>query len=305
MASQTKSPEKDGGPPSPTGQDSPGIFSIFDRVAKTFFRTKHKVFTMTGTTHPPIPTADPETQLKIDKLQSIVTQYEQMETIAKQLLAKYKAFSDTIKGLGDLFWEIGIKEAESIGSHVREVGEIHRNIAKHTVHVENSLTSLIDTIATFRTAVIEDAMLTFERYAEVSRDYEDALYQLQQLETSPNFSQDTTAKARVTMEEAKKVAEKVGQDLCTKIVLLNAKRIQTLGIQLEQYMKALQTYYSNSVTGFAKYEIKPKEEIPKSPQQHQQPSIELVPLPHQPESLIHEQQLVPQPQHEENRENEQ
>jgi len=223
-----------------------GVSFFFHKVAQSIFTAKHKVLESLGQVDAVI---DPDTQKRIDKLNFITSQYDRLLAVATQLLNNFKAFSESQRLLGDHLYETGVKEEERLREPLREAGDIHRLLEKKSSELITSLKQFIDVTSTFRNAAIDDTLLNLERYTQARHAYHGALVHLQDL-------QEPTPEARLIVDESKKLMDKTREDLVTKIVVLNEKRVQDLTFRLAEYMKSLRSYYSHCNEVFDQYEWK-------------------------------------------------
>jgi len=228
-------------PTSAQSQAPPDAFStFFNKVAHSIFVTKQKVLEITGQARGHV---DPELQAKIDKLKSIHEQYEKLEILAKQLLQNFKSFSESLKFIGDHFYESGVKESGPLADPLRESGELHRSLEKQSSEFVASLSKLVDVVSTFKGAAVEDTMLNLQRYTLARQEYDGALLNLQDSEVGTSPSPERIAECKILVTESKKLMDKMGEDLNTKVILLNEKRVQDLSVRLAEYVGSLQSYF--------------------------------------------------------------
>jgi len=232
-------------PPTATSAQSPpqpdSVSTFFNKVAHSIFVTKQKVLELTGQARG---TIDPELQNKIEKLKSIHEQYERLEVLAKQLLNNFKTFSESVKLIGDHFYETGVKEAGPLADPLRQSGELHRSLEKQSLEFINSLTKLVDVVSTFKGAAVEDTMVNLQRYTTARQEYDGALLNLHDAKMGANPNSERISEGDLLAQESKKLMEKLGEDLNTKVIMLNEKRVQDLSVRLSEYVASLQTYYT-------------------------------------------------------------
>jgi len=188
-------------------------------------------------------TVDPELQAKIEKLKTIHDQYEKLETLAKQLLNNFTSFSESVKSIGDHFYETGVKEAGPLADQLRQSGELHRGLEKQSSDFITSLSKLVDVVSTFKGAAVEDTMINLQRYTAARQEYDGALLNLHDAKMGTAPSPERIAESELLASESKKLMEKLGEDLNTKVIMLNEKRVQDLSLRLSEYVSSLQSYY--------------------------------------------------------------
>jgi len=223
-------------------------------VAHTLFVTKQKVLELTGHLQG---TLDPDLQIKIDKLNNINSQYERLETLAKQLLNNFKSYTESIKLFGDHFYEAGVKEdSSSLGEPLRECGNLHRLLDKQSAEFVDSVNSLVDVVSTFKSAAIEDTMINLQRYTLARQEFDGALLNLANARAgSTPTSAERVAQCELLVEENKKLMDQLGHDLHTKVIMLNEKRVQDISVRLSEYVYSLKEYYRKCNTLMEQYHI--------------------------------------------------
>eukprot|EP01125_Pyxidicula_operculata_P017806 TRINITY_DN6287_c0_g1_i1.p1 TRINITY_DN6287_c0_g1~~TRINITY_DN6287_c0_g1_i1.p1 ORF type:complete len:337 (-),score=77.10 TRINITY_DN6287_c0_g1_i1:59-1069(-) len=221
--------------------------SFLHKVAQTIFTTKHKVLETFGQAESVI---DIDTQKKIDKLNDISAQYENLSTLAERLLNNFRALAESQKRMGNFLYESGTKELDDLSQPLHDSGVVHRALDKQTNEMVTSLRKLISVISTFRQAAVEDTILNLDRYTQSRQQYQGALAHLKDLEEAHPVARISTDGAKLVVEESKKAMDKAREDLLTKVVVLNQKRIQDLGVCLSEYMRAMGRYYVQNTNVF-------------------------------------------------------
>jgi len=143
-----------------------------------------------------------------------------------------------------------LKEQDLLARPITEISSVHKKIADD---LEKYLTEMIrfhDSAKTFRLAVIEDCMLTAEKY-ERSRIYFDvAKNKLKAMESRGSDPADLK-EAESRVEVKKEEFQQLGDDVVTKMILMLEKRSQILQEHLRKYHTSLHTYFSQSSLGIS------------------------------------------------------
>jgi len=239
---------------SPTKVDGTSFFTKFKQ---TIFVTKQKFLESIGDAQGSI---DPETQHRIDKLRTTANDYTNLNKLANKMYYDLRDFAETQKQLGNHLYEIGVKEEEGIRHALQETGSLHRNLEKETVSLLKSLSALIETIKTFRSAAVEDTLVNLDRYTITRQEYDGAISWIDNLSTETNPDPEEVTEVKKLAEDKKQLMEKLSQDLTTKIEILNQKRVQLLETQLKSYMQALKEYYARCANILLEFELSPKTE---------------------------------------------
>jgi len=210
--------------------------------------TKQKVLETFGQTEGSI---DQQTKDKIEKLNSIQAQYERLFLLCTALLSNFQALVDSQKMIGEHFNVIGMKEEEILTDSFVQTGNMHQALDKQSTDLVASLQRMLSIVGTFKNAAIQDTVITFERYTKARQEYDGASLRLADINASSSPSRERVEEAELIRSESKKLMDQLTEDLTTKIVMLNEKRVQDLSMQLSEYLKAFRNYYvaCNKVVG--------------------------------------------------------
>eukprot|EP01125_Pyxidicula_operculata_P021045 TRINITY_DN7969_c0_g1_i2.p1 TRINITY_DN7969_c0_g1~~TRINITY_DN7969_c0_g1_i2.p1 ORF type:complete len:269 (-),score=56.01 TRINITY_DN7969_c0_g1_i2:188-994(-) len=242
--------------------DQPAPESIINTLRHGVILTKQRILDSLGQTEEQSnDVVDEETRSKLDKLQFITDQYDQLIQLSSNLLANFKSFSESQKLFGNHLYECGIKEEHSSLKHaLQDSGNIHRSCEKNSVELIKSLTTFVQTVQKFRTIVIEDALSSVEKLDEAKSEYYASLSDNEDTINDANSTQSDKDDANKICEASKKQLDKISKDIQEKIIILNYKRLQELKDQLKLYMSSLQSYFSKC-SALSDYDIQVKAEV--------------------------------------------
>jgi len=185
---------------------------------------------------------DQQTKDKIDKLNNIHAQYDRLYLLCNALLSNFQALVDSQKMFGEHFNVVGMKEEEILTDSLVQTGNMHQGLDKQSVELVSSLQRMLSIVGTFKNAAVQDTMVNFERYTKARQEYDGACLRLNDLNNSAP-DKEKLEEAQLICSESKKLMDQLAEDLTTKIVMLNEKRVQDLSLQLAEYLKAFRNYY--------------------------------------------------------------
>jgi hypothetical protein len=214
--------------------------SFFTKISQSFFVTKQKVLETIGQAEGSI---DQFTKDRIEKLNHITTQYDKLIQLCTGLLSQYKALIESQKLIGEHFHVTGMKEEEILIDPLVQLGSLHRNIDKAGQELLERLEKTFLMIKTYKSAVIADTQLNFERFSKARLEYDGASLRLAGINAESKPSKEKLDEAVLIRDESKKLMDQLGEDLTTKIVILNEKRVHDLSHQLAEFSNAFRNYY--------------------------------------------------------------
>jgi len=189
----------------------------------------------------------------------IYGEFEQLVILSNRYHVNLRDYRESHKHLSMFFSESANKETVPIlADQMYEVAQLHHQLYEQGQELYETVQKLHEVAMTFRKAAIEDCICTCDKYESVRVNYDVAKNKLIAAEKKRD-----TAKIKQA-EELKKEREveftQLGDDLTTKMIILNEKRVQILSSQLGNYHKAFRQYYSQcSTLLLSKTPIDPKE----------------------------------------------
>jgi len=214
--------------------------SFFTKLSQTIFVTKQKVLETLGQAEG---SSDQLTKDRIEKLNAIDFQYERLFLLSTALLSHFQALVDSQKLIGEHFNMTGMKEEEVLTDALITTGNMHQGLDRASGALIATLQRILSTVGTFKNAAIQDTMINLERYTKARQEYDGSRLRLEDINSGSRPNREKVEEAKLICEESKKLMDKYSEDLSTKVVLLNEKRVQDLSFQLAEYMKGFRTYY--------------------------------------------------------------
>jgi len=195
----------------------------------------------------------------VEKLWRIYSEFEQLVILSYRYYVNLKDYRESHKHLSMFFSESATKETVPIlADQMYEVAQLHHQLYEQGQELYDTVQKLHDVAMTFRNAAIEDSICTCDKYEGVRIHYDVAKNRLSAAEKKGDPVK--IKQAEELIKDRKEEYTRLGEDLMTKMILLNEKRVQILSAQLRNYHKALRQYYSQcSTLLLSKTPIDPKE----------------------------------------------
>jgi len=182
-----------------TGSTNRGFFS---KLSQTFFVSKQRVLETMGQSEGSI---DQYTKDKVEILNNISAQYDNLYQLCTGLTSDFKALSESQKLIGEHFNVVGLKEEEILIDPLTQLGNAHKSIDKMNAELFEGLQRLLNNIGTYRSAVIADTMLNMERYTKARLEYDGACLRLNSISSESKPKPERIEDAKLICTESKKI----------------------------------------------------------------------------------------------------
>ncbi|GLV44859.1 Protein interacting with C kinase 1 [Carabus blaptoides fortunei] len=198
---------------------------------------------------------------KLKELQDTEYLYRGLVDHSKRVLQAYSELMQAIRGMGDVFATIAVREPQPRASEAfRLFGEQHRNMERLGVNMLQSVKPVLSDLGTYLHKAIPDTRLTVKKYADAKFEYlayclkvkemddEECSYaalqeQLYRVETG-NYEYRLILRCR---QVARSKFAKLRADVLVKMELLDNKHVQALGGHLAKLIKGLADLHNDTV----------------------------------------------------------
>jgi len=214
---------------------------------------------------------DPVLQAKIDKLNEIKNDYDQLVKLGTLYCNQFDAFADTMNALGNLMFEMSLKEQGTCRISMNKVADAYRATSKHENSYNNFVRTFYENIALFRAKALEDTLDTVKKYEEsrfLFDVYDNQMKQLATEDPTKPGHKERLEEIKPEYDNAVKTYVQLKRDLNAKIDILNMKRETDMEVQMNIQFRNMIAFYQQNLESFNKFAIRTeikKEETQNSP----------------------------------------